>query len=165
MPEPAGLPLSELETGDRATVQSIDASDPELLRYLSSIGLTPLSEVTVLGVSPFDGNIRLQVDGQPEPVVLGSAVTSRIFVILRLTDRFSQPPHPAGSRNDRFRAQQSVNLNALDNSCQPTQNQFRKVWRTACDHPAVELAGDRTSKTRRSRVEKHAKSLMVQLSN
>jgi hypothetical protein len=36
------------------------------------------------------------------------------------------------------RKPQSVNLNALDNSCQPTQNQFRKDWRAACTHPAVE---------------------------
>ena len=81
MPEQAGLPLNELKTGNRATVQRINASDPDLLRYLSSIGLTPNSVVTVLGVSPFDGNIHLQIDGQPEPVVLGSRVTSQIFVI------------------------------------------------------------------------------------
>jgi DtxR family transcriptional regulator, Mn-dependent transcriptional regulator len=80
MPEPAGVPLNELGTGDQATVQSIDASDPEFLRYLASIGLVPMSRVTVLGVSPFDGNIHLQVDGQPEPVVLGLAVTGRIIV-------------------------------------------------------------------------------------
>jgi DtxR family Mn-dependent transcriptional regulator len=81
MPEPAGVPLSGLGAGDRATVRSIDASDPEFLRYLSSIGLTPNRKVTVLGVLPFDGNIRMQVDGQPEPVVLGLPVTGRIIVM------------------------------------------------------------------------------------
>ena len=40
MPDRSNLRMSELHPGDRATVQRIMDSDPDLLRYLSSIGLT-----------------------------------------------------------------------------------------------------------------------------
>ena len=81
MPEQAALRLSDLKAGDRATVQRIHAVTPEFLRFLASIGLTPRSELTILGESPYDGNLRLQVSGLPEELVLGLPVTSQIFVI------------------------------------------------------------------------------------
>jgi Fe2+ transport system protein FeoA len=80
MPEQPGVRLSELRAGDRATVQRIGTMDAKLLRYLASVGLTPNQEVTVLDVSPFDGNLRLEVDGRVEPVVLGPPVSGQIFV-------------------------------------------------------------------------------------
>ena len=80
MPIRSNVRMSELLPGDRATIQRINDADPDLLRYLSSIGLTPNTIVTILGLSPFDGNLHLQINGQRAPVVLGVRVTSQIFV-------------------------------------------------------------------------------------
>jgi DtxR family Mn-dependent transcriptional regulator len=80
MPIRSNVRMSELLPGDRATIQRINDADPDLLRYLSSIGLTPNTIVTILEVSPFDGNLHLQITGQLATVVLGVRVTSQIFV-------------------------------------------------------------------------------------
>jgi DtxR family Mn-dependent transcriptional regulator len=80
MPDRSNVRMSKLHRGDRATVQRINDADADLLRYLSSIGITPNSEVTVLEVSPFDGNLHLQVSSQRSSVILGERVTSQIFV-------------------------------------------------------------------------------------
>ena len=80
MPVRSSVRMSELRPGARATIQRIDDTDPDLLRYLSSIGLTLNTIVTILEASPFDGNLHLQIHGQRDSVVLGLRVTSQIFV-------------------------------------------------------------------------------------
>lgn len=80
MPEQSSLSLSELSPGSQGTVLRIDAEDPELLRYLASIGLTIKSRLTVLEVSPFDGTTHLLINGQVDPRILGQKVTSKVFV-------------------------------------------------------------------------------------
>ena len=51
-PRRPDLPLSEMEPGERATVRRVRDSDPDLLRYLSQLGLVPDVEVEVLERSP-----------------------------------------------------------------------------------------------------------------
>ena len=80
IPAQSTMHLSDLRSGDRAVIQRINDDDPELLRYLSSIGLTPHCEVTVLEASPFDGNLHLSIHGQASSVVLGMRVTRQIYV-------------------------------------------------------------------------------------
>ena len=80
LPPQSSLRLSDLRPGNWARVQRVDAADEELLRYLSTIGLLPQAKVTILDYSVFDGNLRIQVSGQAEPVVLGTRVTSQIFM-------------------------------------------------------------------------------------
>ncbi len=80
LPPHSSLRLSELRAGQRAQIQRVDDSDPELLRYLGSLGLTPQAWLTVLDHSAFDDNLSLQVEGRAEPVVLGPRVTSQIFI-------------------------------------------------------------------------------------
>ena len=82
VPAQSSLRLSGLRPGDRAVVQRINDEDPELLRYLSSIGLTPHCDLTVLEVSPFDGNLVLSIPEQASSVVLGLRVTRQIYVSL-----------------------------------------------------------------------------------
>jgi hypothetical protein len=53
------------------------------------------------------------------PATLGEALALQL--IQRLSDHTPQTP-----KNYRAATQQTVNQNALDNSCQPTQNQSRK---------------------------------------
>jgi DtxR family Mn-dependent transcriptional regulator len=80
LPPQSSLHLSELRPGNRARVQRVDSADEKLLRYLSEIGLVPQAQVTILDYSAFDDNLRILVGGQAEPVVLGTRVTSQIFM-------------------------------------------------------------------------------------
>jgi DtxR family Mn-dependent transcriptional regulator len=73
-------PLSDLRKGSWAVIHRVQDRDPELLKYLSEIGMTPGAHLVVLEYSPFDQNLRLQVEGQAEQVILGPQVTRQIFV-------------------------------------------------------------------------------------
>lgn len=70
--------LDVLREGQRAIVQRVENESPELLRYLSSIGVTPGVCLEVLSFSEFDGNLHLRVG--ETVLVLGPAVTQHIFV-------------------------------------------------------------------------------------
>jgi DtxR family Mn-dependent transcriptional regulator len=80
VPPSAGTRLSDLRPPQDATVERVDASDANLLRYLSEIGLVPQAQVTAMHYSPFDGNLRLQVQGQEEALILGPRITRQVFV-------------------------------------------------------------------------------------
>lgn len=70
--------LSDLCAGQKAIVQRVANENPDLLRYLSSIGLVLQARLEVLDVSEFDGNLHLMVGDRK--LVLGPAVTHHIFV-------------------------------------------------------------------------------------
>ncbi|HSF81950.1 MAG TPA: metal-dependent transcriptional regulator [Anaerolineales bacterium] len=70
--------LNELRTGQQAVVQRVEDDDPEFLRYLHGIGITPNTHLTVLDYSNFDENLQIKVDDQV--LVLGPAVTQQIYV-------------------------------------------------------------------------------------
>jgi len=72
--------LDKLRPPQRAVVRRVHDEDPGLLRYLERIGLHPKARLVVLEFIPFDGNLRVQVDGEKEPIVLGPKVTSQLFV-------------------------------------------------------------------------------------
>jgi DtxR family Mn-dependent transcriptional regulator len=80
LPEAKATTLSEMRPGQRAIIQRVRDSDPELLRYLSGLGLTPGAKITILDFSPFDNNLRLRVEDHDEAVVLGPSITSQVFV-------------------------------------------------------------------------------------
>lgn len=80
MPRQSTVRLCDLHLGDQAVVRCIQDPNPELLRYLASIGITPNSKLTVLDIFPFDNNYRLQVNGQDTSLVLGQRVTQQIYV-------------------------------------------------------------------------------------
>lgn len=82
LPASPGTRLSEVREGSRVVVHRVRDRDPELLRYLSDIGIVPQVRLEVLGYSQFDDNLRLKVAGQPDTFVLGPQVTSQIFVEL-----------------------------------------------------------------------------------
>jgi DtxR family transcriptional regulator, Mn-dependent transcriptional regulator len=82
LPPISDLPLSDLRPGQKAKIEWVDASDMELLRYLSTLCLVPKAEITVLEYSPYDQNLRLQVEDCSDVVVLGPKVTNQIYVIL-----------------------------------------------------------------------------------
>lgn len=80
MPADNSRPLADLRTNNTATVKRVSEGDPALLRYLRQIGLVPETRLSIIDYSAFDGNLTLQVEGQPSNLVLGTAVTSHVFV-------------------------------------------------------------------------------------
>lgn len=82
LPLQSNTSLAELHPGDHAMVVRISTSNPDLLRYLASIGLSLQSGITVIDVSPFDGNTSLKIDGMENSYTLGARVTGKIFVEL-----------------------------------------------------------------------------------
>jgi len=52
--------LAELVIGTSSRVSRVPDGDPELLRYLSELGLTPGSEVEVVTVAPFGGPVTIR---------------------------------------------------------------------------------------------------------
>jgi DtxR family Mn-dependent transcriptional regulator len=80
MPRDESKPLSSLRPGQKAIVIRVNASDPELLRYLDDLGFIPQAQLEVSDYSPFDGNLTLDLAGRE--VVLGISITTNIFVEL-----------------------------------------------------------------------------------
>ncbi|MEK6754121.1 MAG: FeoA family protein, partial [Chloroflexota bacterium] len=58
----------------------VSDDDPALLRHLREIGVVPEVKIVVKNYSAFDGNLTIKVEGQKANVVLGTAVTTRVFV-------------------------------------------------------------------------------------
>lgn len=80
MPKSFEVTLSQLRPPQKAQVKRVSDSDPDLLHYLSTKGIQPAVQLTVLDYSPFDNNLQVQVAGEGEPVVLGLKVTNQVFV-------------------------------------------------------------------------------------
>ena len=80
MPADKSCPLASLRTDETATVRRVSDDDPALLRHLRKIGVVPEVKIKVKDYSEFDGNLTLQVEGQKSNVVLGTAVTTQVFV-------------------------------------------------------------------------------------
>jgi DtxR family Mn-dependent transcriptional regulator len=55
--------LSDLQVDQAATVSRIVDQSPEVLRYLSDLGLIPGASVKILGRSPLNDTLNLQVSG------------------------------------------------------------------------------------------------------
>lgn len=61
-------PLTDAEPGQPLTVRRVKTHDPEKLRYLAQLGLTPGAAVQVLHRAPFNGPLRLRL-GRTEAVI------------------------------------------------------------------------------------------------
>jgi DtxR family Mn-dependent transcriptional regulator len=80
MPVDESIPLSSLLPDQQGTVRRVHAQDPALLRHLEQLGLIPGARLKVLEISLFDQVMHLQVQKQNEVLVLGPAITGRVFV-------------------------------------------------------------------------------------
>jgi len=80
MPADNSCPLASLRSDETATVRRVSDDDPALLRHLREIGVVPEVKITVKNYSEFDGNLTIKIEGQKSNVVLGTAVTSQVFV-------------------------------------------------------------------------------------
>lgn len=75
-----GVPLTYLEIGHTAMIKRVSDEDPELLRYLAQLDLTPRERVEVVDRGPFGGpvHVRVMATGVTHP--LSRFVTDQIFV-------------------------------------------------------------------------------------
>jgi len=80
LPLTSEVALSQLRPTQIAEVRRVRDGDPELLRYLSEMGIKPDARLKILDFSPFDNNLQVQIESAGEPVVLGPRVTSQVFV-------------------------------------------------------------------------------------
>ena len=82
LPLTSEVPLSQLRPPKVAEVQRVRDGDPELLRYLSEMGIKPQARLEIIEYSPFDNNLQVRIAGREEPVVLGPRVTNQVYVEL-----------------------------------------------------------------------------------
>ncbi len=80
MPDDESVALVNLESKQEAVVCRVEAQDTDLLKHLEGLGLVIGAHVKTLEVSRYDQVMQLQVRGRKEAVVLGPAVTSRVYV-------------------------------------------------------------------------------------
>jgi DtxR family transcriptional regulator, Mn-dependent transcriptional regulator len=62
--EPASTPLSDLEVGRTVEIVRVDEREPERLRYLASLGLTPGVVITLQDRQPFGGPVTVESSGE-----------------------------------------------------------------------------------------------------
>ncbi len=70
--------LSDLEAGSMTVVRRVPDGDPELLRYLATLGLVPAEAVTVVDRAPFDGPVTVEVRGSRHAI--GRSLAAQIEV-------------------------------------------------------------------------------------
>ena len=75
---PAMPPLYDLEPGDLAIVAVPGSTDPEIVKFLDTLGLRPGVRVEVREKHPFDGPLVVRVDGKDR--TLGEKVAHHIYV-------------------------------------------------------------------------------------
>lgn len=80
IPEMNDIPLLSLRPGQKAVVQRVRESDPELLRHVAELGLVPGANVEILAYSPLDENLHLSIAGQSDSIILGARITNQVFV-------------------------------------------------------------------------------------
>ncbi len=71
--------LSEVDDGNTVVIREVKDGDPNLLRYLESLGLGPNVKVKVVEKAPFHGPITIRINRKKE-VPLGLEVARQIYV-------------------------------------------------------------------------------------
>ena len=87
IPTPAGhlekeelIALSEVPEGELAELRRVSDKDPELLRYLASLGLKPGVSIEVGVRQPFRGPLAVRVRGpMPRELVIGHELAAALF--------------------------------------------------------------------------------------
>lgn len=72
--------LNDIAPGTTVQIHSVRDEDPERLRYMETLGLTPGIRLTVHGRAPFDGPLTVSVSDGNASEVVGSDLAGRIFV-------------------------------------------------------------------------------------
>jgi DtxR family Mn-dependent transcriptional regulator len=75
---PETMPLSDATPGSRYRVERVLDQEPDVLRYLDKIGLTPSETFEVVEILSFDGQMFLKVDGVD--ATISRSLASRLLV-------------------------------------------------------------------------------------
>jgi DtxR family Mn-dependent transcriptional regulator len=75
----ARIRLTEVPAGASAVVREVSDQDPEMLRYLESMGMRPGVRMMLSEKAPFDGPLRIQTDSG-EDYFLGREVAHHVLV-------------------------------------------------------------------------------------
>jgi len=86
---PAGQPLSTVLPGQQVIVQRVSDDNPDLLRYLSSLGLIPGALLDVLAVAPYGGVYTVCVGTQIHAI--GDPVAQAVLVRPATPESCSEP--------------------------------------------------------------------------
>ena len=86
---PAGQPLSTVLPGQRVIVQRVSDDNPNLLRYLASLGLIPGALLQVEAVAPYGGVYTVRIGAQTHAV--GDVVAQAVLVRPVTPDPVSGP--------------------------------------------------------------------------
>jgi DtxR family transcriptional regulator, Mn-dependent transcriptional regulator len=78
MPDVNDQPLLDVPVGGAGTVSRVKTHDGEKLRYLAKLGLLPGTPIRLLNRAPFNGPLRLQVNGQEH--VIGTELAQALLV-------------------------------------------------------------------------------------
>ena len=89
-------PLSTVSPGQQVIIQRVRDDDPDLLRYLSELGLIPGSLVQVEAVAPYGGVYTVRVGTHTH--ALGNAVVQAILVRLAMPDPVSSTLHSSNTK-------------------------------------------------------------------
>ena len=73
------FPLLEISVGQSVKVQRVSDRDPEVLRYLASMGIYPEVTLRVLKKHPFSGPLHVEVDSTEH--TLSEELAQQIYVI------------------------------------------------------------------------------------
>lgn len=76
--------LAELTAGDGATLMRVPDEDAAALRYFAQLQLRPGAELEVLEIAPFNGPLRVRINGTEQ--IVGRDLATRIRVQPRNTD-------------------------------------------------------------------------------
>lgn len=92
MPERNLATLAETEDRSAVTIAALQTTDPELLKYIGDMGLIPGVICTILDKAPFDGPIRILVNGRILPLSVSMASLIEVnsssgFRVKPLSDR------------------------------------------------------------------------------
>lgn len=75
------VPLESIPAGQRAVLRHVGDDDSERLRYLTSIGLVPMTDITVLDKQPFGGPITVRIGTKDtRDRVIGPELAACLFV-------------------------------------------------------------------------------------
>jgi DtxR family Mn-dependent transcriptional regulator len=74
----SGVPLYSLEPGQIARVVSVEDDEPDLLRFMDSLGIKPGVRIKVDGKDPFKGPMQAEIDSKKRTI--GWHLANQVYV-------------------------------------------------------------------------------------